>query len=91
MNGYFYCIICDCKRFFNKGLCEVCNKPYKKYKSDIDITDIGEHILECGVFFNPEFILCRGSVISEPCKYARDCFEYHSLNFDDYKKFDDKK
>lgn len=91
MQGYFYCLTCNKKRFFVRGLCEVCNRPYKDLEEDIDITHIGEYIYNCAVNFNPEFPICRGSVVSRPCKYARECFEYHGLNFEDFKKYYEKK
>lgn len=87
MEGVFYCLKCNKKRFFEAGLCGVCGMPYKEYVTEDYLTSSGEEILNCGVNFDPELIICRGSRVSKPCKYARDCYEYHSLNYEDWRKY----
>lgn len=79
---------CECgtltdRKILGVFICENCYDYdfSKNVKSGDDLNFIIEHILECGVEYNPELIICRGckSHNLAPCRYLKYCAEHYVL------------
>jgi len=57
-----------------------------------DYSDEKKEWLKDDVGFNPELVICRGLKNSRndiPCRNVRDCFQYHCVDYDNFKVCDD--
>lgn len=93
--GIDYCCYCDCKRFFERGVCGVYGFLFKNYISVDGVRIRGESILNCNIRnsigFNPELVICRGLKDSKsfrPCDFVEDCFQYNCVDYFDFKVVD---
>lgn len=92
-NRVFFCPVCDCKSWFYRGCCERCGEVYHGVECDpsfYGVSGVGFAILDCGVEFHPERLICRGHKRIKPCPYVRYCFQFHCVDYDEYRLFKPK-